>query len=214
MKVFGFPLSPFVRKVHVVAAEKGIAIEMVLANPRDPSPEFLDASPFRKIPALRDGDFTLADSTAIATYFEAIVPDPPVLPADPKTRARAVFFEETADTVLGAASAKIVFNRVVAPRILGMPGNEATVQEGIAELAHRLDWLETVAPADDWLAGSEYSIGDISVASVLRTLEYADAGLDRERYPAIAAWSDRVRARPAWQQVAALEEEVAKGFPV
>ncbi|QGN53281.1 hypothetical protein GKE62_00615 [Novosphingobium sp. Gsoil 351] len=61
MQVFGFPLSPFVRKVHLVAAEKGIEVEMVVVDPRKPDPDFLAASPFRKIPALKDGDYMLAD---------------------------------------------------------------------------------------------------------------------------------------------------------
>lgn len=47
MEVFGFPLSPFLRKVHVVAAEKGIAVEMVVSDPRNPDPDFPAASPFR-----------------------------------------------------------------------------------------------------------------------------------------------------------------------
>ena len=92
MKVFGFPLSPFVRKVHLVAAEKGIAIEMVLGTPGQPSPEFLAASPFGKIPALQDGDFNLADSTAIVTYLDALHPDPPMLPGDARQKGKAIWF--------------------------------------------------------------------------------------------------------------------------
>ncbi|MDE2596277.1 MAG: glutathione S-transferase family protein [Sphingomonadales bacterium] len=208
MQVFGIPLSPFVRKVHCAAAEKGIAIEMVPANPRDPSPAFLAASPFRKIPALVDGDFQLADSTAIVTYFEAIVPQPALLPAEARQRARAIWFEEFADTVLVPSGAKIVFNRFVAPRIVGRPGNEEAALEGERELPRFLDWLEGEVPDAGWLAGEHFSVGDIAVASVLRTLAYVDWGPDAARYPRTAAWYDRVAARPAWQQVAALEAEV------
>lgn len=124
MKVFGLPLSPFVRKVHIAAAEKGIAIETVPVDPRNPSPEFLAASPFRKIPALQDGDFLLADSTAILTYFEAMQPAPALLPAEPRARAKAIWFEEVADTILQPSAVKIVFNRFVAPKVLGRPGDE------------------------------------------------------------------------------------------
>jgi len=205
MKVFGFPLSPFVRKVHLVATEKGIAFETVLTNPANPNPEFLAASPFRKIPALQDGDYNLADSTAIVTYLDALKPDPPILPGDARQRAKAIWFEEFADTMMVAAGGKIVFNRFVGPRFMGREGDEAAAKQGEAELAPLLDYFEGVVPADGWLSGADCSIGDIAVASVFRTLGYVGFEPDAARHPLTAAWYARVCARPAWQTVAANE---------
>lgn len=211
MKVFGLPLSPFVRKVHIAAAEKGIEIETVPVDPRNPPPEFLAASPFRKIPALQDGDFLLADSTAILTYFEALRPDPALLPTDPRARAKAIWFEEVSDTVMQPAAVKLVFNRFVAPKVLGRPGDEAAALEGERELAPRLEWLEGQAPQSEFLAG-DYSVGDIAVASLLRTLSFVGSGPNATKFPRTTAWYERVTARPAWQQVAALEKQLAAQF--
>lgn len=208
MKVFGFPLSPFVRKVHLVATEKGIEVETVLSNPASPSPEFLAASPFRKIPALQDGDFTLADSTAIVTYLDALQPEPPMLPGDAKQKATAIWYEEFADTILTPAGGKIVFNRFVGPKFLGMPGDEDAAKQGEAELVPILDYFESVAPADGWLTGSAISIGDIAVASVFRTLGYVGFEPKAATHPRTAAWYARLCARPAWQEVAAREASI------
>ena len=208
MKIFGFPLSPFVRKVHLVATEKGITVETVLSNPADPLPEFLAASPFRKIPALQDGDFTLADSTAIATYLDALHPDPPMLPGDARQKAQAVWFEEFADTIMTPAGGKIVFNRFVGPRFLGRPGDEDAAKQGEADLVPVLAYFEGVAPETGWLTGSALSIGDIAVASVFRTLGYVGFEPDQAKHPQTAAWYARVCARPAWQEVAAREAAV------
>ena len=212
MKVFGFPLSPFVRKVHVVAAEKGIAVEAVPANPNAPSPEFAAASPFRKIPALQDGDFTLADSSAIAAYLDAVQPSPALTPGDARARGKAVWFDEYADTILAAASGKVVFNRFVGPKVLGMAGDEEAAAQGERDLAPVLDYLESVAPADGWLAGSEFSLGDISVACTLKTISYVLPVPDAATHPRTAAWYARVRARPAWQQVEAAETQAMAPF--
>ncbi|MET0179211.1 MAG: glutathione S-transferase family protein [Novosphingobium sp.] len=206
MQIFGFPLSPFVRKVLVAAAEKGIAVDNVHFHPRQPPPEFLAASPFRKIPALRDGDYTLADSTAIITYFEAKHPDPPLLPAEAKARGKAIWFEEFADTIATPAGAKIMFNRFVAPKLLGMPGDEAKAREGEEELRPILAYLEREAPADGWLAGETFSVGDIAVASVLTSLGYVGLSPDPATQPATSAWLQRVRDRPAWREVAGREQ--------
>lgn len=108
---------PYVRKVLVVAAEKGVKLDNRPINPSTSTdPQFLAASPFRKIPVLLDGDMALADSTAIVTYLEALHPEPAVLPAAPRERARAVWFEEMADTIMHAAGQRIFHNRVVAPK--------------------------------------------------------------------------------------------------
>lgn len=208
MQVFGFPLSPFVRKVLVVAEEKAIEVENVLFHPRDPPAEFLAASPFGKIPALRDGDFMLADSTAIVTYMEALRPDPPLLPAEPKARGKAIWFEEFADTLATPAGAKIMFNRFVAPKLLGMPGDEEAARKGEDELAPILAYLERAVPADGWLAGEAFSIGDIAIASVLSSLAYIGKTPDPDGQPATAAWLARVTARPAWQAVVEREKAI------
>ena len=208
MQVFGFPLSPFVRKVHLVATEKSVEVETVLGNPRDPSPEFLAVSPFRKIPAIRDGDFALCDSTAIATYIDAKHPNPPIFPAEPQARGRAIWFEEFADTVMVAAGGKVVFNRFVGPVVMGLPGDETAAAQGVAELAPIMAYLESQAPASGWLAGPEFSIADISVASVCRTLGYVGMLPDPATHPRTAAWYARVCERPAWQAVASREAAV------
>ena len=69
MIVYGSSLSPYVRKVLAFAGEKGIEVELRPGGIPSPSAEFSEASPFRKMPALRDGDYTLADSSAIIHYL-------------------------------------------------------------------------------------------------------------------------------------------------
>ncbi len=208
MKVFGFPLSPFVRKVHLLAAEKGVAVEMVLGMPGRPNPEFEAASPFGKIPALQDGDFTLSDSTAICTYIDALHPAPPMLPGDARAKARAIWFEEFADTILVDAGRKVLFNRFVGPTFFGVPGDEAVAEQGLEELGPIMDYLEGQAPQSGWLAGDAFSVGDIAVASALRSLGYVGLEPDPAKHPRTAAWYDRVKARPSWQAVAEREDAV------
>ena len=52
MKIYGFPLSPFVRKVLVAAQEKGIEVELVPSNPQHPDYAFLACSPSSNNPAM------------------------------------------------------------------------------------------------------------------------------------------------------------------
>src|SRR5436305_12929859 len=119
MILYGSSLSPFARKVLAYAAEKGIELDLQPTGFPNHSPEYLEASPFRKMPALRAGDYTLADSSAIIHYLEAKFPEPALIPADPQLRGKTIWLEEFADTIACAAVGKTFFNRIVAPRPAG-----------------------------------------------------------------------------------------------
>ena len=198
MIVYGASLSPFVRKVLAFAAEKGVKVENRPFALTSPPAEFIAASPFRKIPALQDGDFTVCDSSAIVHYIEAKHPEPALIPADPRDRARTIWFEEYADTIMMAVMAKIFFNRVVAPKFLGRPGDLAAAEVAERdELPGVLDYLETHAPETGrFLVGDRITLADIAVASPFANLRHMDLNLDR--FPRSRAWADAILARPSF----------------
>ncbi|MDE2563721.1 MAG: glutathione S-transferase family protein [Sphingomonadales bacterium] len=212
LKIFGFPLSPFVRKAAVVAREKGVDYTLVAVNPRNPAADFAAASPFRKMPAIQDGDYVLSDSTAIAAYLDRAHPEPAIFPEGARELGRAIWFEEFADTIVASSGGKVVFNRFVGPRVLGMPGDEAAAEQGCAELQPMMDYLESQVPDEGWLVGGAYSIADISIATILKTLDYVGACADPASHPKTAALYQRVLARPAWQVVLEEEHKVTGAF--
>jgi len=186
------------------AAEKGIELELrpTGAAPGQPSEEFLEASPLRKMPALRDGDYTLADSTAIVHFLEAKFPEPALIPADPKLRGKTIWFEEFADTVACAAVGKIFFNRVVAPRFLGRDGDlDAAAACERDDLPPMLDYLEKVVPADGgFLVGDRLTLADLAIASPFANFEHCGVNVDPDRYPRTIAYVQRILARPSFSQ--------------
>ena len=93
MILYGSSLSPFVRKVLAYADEKGIELELTPVAPGDPNPEFRAASPFGKMPGFRDGDFGLADSSAIIHYLETKFPEPVLIPTEPRERGKTIWFD-------------------------------------------------------------------------------------------------------------------------
>lgn len=208
MIVYGSTLSPFVRKVLAFAAEKGVAIELRPGGMGQGGDDFAAASPFRKMPALRDPgaedgrDFTLCDSSAIVTYIEAKHPAPALLPADPIGRARAIWFDEFADTILFGAARVMFFNRLVAPRFLKTPGDAAAADKAEREdLPPTIDYLETVAPEDGFLLGEHVTLADIAVASPFVNLAHVDWTVDAARWPRTAAYVARIHARPSFAPI-------------
>ena len=202
MILYGSSMSPFVRKVLVYGAEKGMAFDLQPSGFPNPTAEFLEVSPAGKMPALRDGDYLLADSSAIIHYLEAKQPDPPLIPADARRRGKTIWFEEYADTILFACGAKIFFNRIVAPRFMGRPGDDA-----VADAAERDDlppilaYLETVVPdAGGYLVGDGLTLADIAIAGPFANLRHCGITIDRGRHPRSAAFVERILARPSFTQ--------------
>ncbi|HEX8842067.1 MAG TPA: glutathione S-transferase family protein [Sphingomicrobium sp.] len=201
MILYGSSLSPFVRKVLAYAGEKGIELDLQPTGFPNHSPEYLEASPFRKMPAFRDGDYTLADSTAIIHYLEAQFPEPALIPADPKLRGKTIWFEEFGDTILCSCGAKMFFNRIVAPRFLGRPGDEeAAATAEREELPPILDYLEKVVPdAGGFLVGDSITIADIAVASPFANLAHLDVELDQGRHRRTRAYVESILDRPSFK---------------
>lgn len=202
MILYGSSLSPFVRKVLAFAAEKGIELELrpTGSAPGQPSEEFIEASPVRKMPALRDGNFTLADSSAIAHFLEALKPEPPLIPNEPQARGKTVWFDEFADTVIAACSAKMFYNRVVLPRFLGKEGDEqAAIAAEREELPPLLDYLEKVVPdAGGFLVGDSITLADISIASPFANFAHLGCARDQTRHGRVYAYVESILARPSF----------------
>ena len=208
--VYGASASPFVRKVRVFLSEKGIPYELEPIFPFGAGPEFKKISPLGKIPAFRDGERTLADSSVICSYIERTHPTPPLYPSDPYEYARALWFEEYADgglvTVVGP---KIFFQKFVAPRFFNRPTDEEMVSKAIEEeLPPMFDYLEGELGQGDYLVGRTLSIGDIGVTTQFVQLRHCGLPVDRKRWPKLAAYVERMHARPSFK--ALIEEEMAQ----
>lgn len=211
MIVYGSTLSPYVRKVMVFAAEKGITLELKPAGMGRGGPDFEEASPFRKMPGFRDpeADFTISDSTAIVTYLEAKQPEPNLIPAEAKARARTIWYEEFADTIVMAMGTKLFFNRFVAPKVLKRPGDDAVADAAERdELPPILNYLERVVPASGFLVEDRLTLADIAVASPFVNLQYIGVDLDGTRWPRTTAYLDGVIARPSFAALAGAERQM------
>ena len=198
MIVFGPTLSPFVRKVRVFAAEKGIALEERPGRGSPPDPDFLAASPFRKIPALKDGDFLLSDSSAIVAYMEKLHPEPPLIPSEARAHARTIWFDEFADTILGAATLAIFFNRVMAARFGREPDLAAADRAEAEQLPPAFDYLESELRGSGFLVEDRLTLADIAVASFFPNLGYVRIAPDAKSHPKLAAYISAMLARPSF----------------
>ena len=125
LTIIGSFVSPYVRKVLACMTLKGLDYEVDPITPFFGNDEFERLSPLRRIPVLIDADFSVSDSSAICAYLDEAYRGHPLLPADPKDRARARWLEEYADTRLGDLFIwGLFYQKVVRPAVWGEAGDQ------------------------------------------------------------------------------------------
>ncbi len=216
MKLYGAALSPFVRKVRIVLAEKNVPHEFDATVPL--APEVLALHPQRKMPILRDGDLVVPDSSVICAYLEKTHPLPALYPEDPAELTRALYLEEYADAHMPEGMGLIVFERFVKPHLLGQPTDEARVAELTTAATERwfgrptsaggnampsvLDYLESQLPADRDSVLARFSIADVALGAHFGWLAAAGFEIDAARWPRTAHYHAALRDRPSFKSTA------------
>jgi len=205
--VLGGSVSPFVRKVRVVLAEKGLDYEHEQVNPFAGPPGWREISPLGKIPAFKDGDRSLCDSSVICAYLEKRFPTPALYPTDPYDYARALWFEEFMDGgVVPVVGPKVFFPLVLQPIFSGGQAPSAEV-EALAKKTFEEDaaplfaYLEKELGDRDYFVGNQLTIADIAVASIMVNPWLAGFAPERKRFPKLRAFLDRMWSRPSFKKL-------------
>ncbi len=205
--IYGTEGSPFVRKVLVTLQEKQLAWTLEEVNVFAPPDWFVEISPARRIPVLRDAslpgtepEVTLADSSAICGYLERKVPTPALYPSRPRDYGQALWLEEYADTLLAARIGFGLLRTLIsAPQKGEAPGLEQARKTVHKDLPPLLDYLEQTLGTRQWFVAEQFGIADIALGAQLMGLVVTRVGIDANRWPNLKRFTDDLFARPSFQ---------------
>jgi glutathione S-transferase len=208
LTVFGAPLSPFVRKVRLCLLEKGLDYQLEVVMPFTPPDWYLQLNPLGRIPAMKDGELCLADSSVICQYLEeAYEQTTRLYGSNPAERGQIRWLEKYADYELAPLTTFGVFrNRVLKPSS-GIACNEESVQAALNEkLPPHFDYLERQLAQNAYFVGDRLSMADIAFACQLINMEHGGELIDAERWPALAAHFARMKTLASVQSVLPSEQ--------
>ncbi|HEX3937631.1 MAG TPA: glutathione S-transferase N-terminal domain-containing protein [Xanthobacteraceae bacterium] len=193
MKLHWSPRSPFVRKVMIVAHERGVAgritcVRTVAATAK-PHAELMADNPLSKIPTLvLDDGAVLYDSPVISEYLDALDGTPKLFPREPKARMTALRRQALGDGFLDM----MVLLRD--ERMRAHP-SEQHVASTLARKAAVLASLEREAES---LATTPFGIGHIAIGCALSYLDFRFADDNwRKGHLRLANWHAAFAARPS-----------------
>lgn len=183
--LYGAPGSVFVRKPRILLQEKNIEFKSDPINLYQyVNDKFKEASPLNKIPALSDGDFTLADSSAICAYLDKKYPYPSFYPTDPEEYGKALWYEEYADTALFQAIAPCYYQTILVPLYQGLKPDQAAIDLALNEKLPKVaSYLENQLIKKEYLVGNQFTIADVSLVSIFLNMYLSGYKLNHKTWP-------------------------------
>jgi glutathione S-transferase len=207
--VHSIPGSPFGRAVLATLEEKaaGYRLAPVAPNMLKAEPH-ISRHPFGRVPVLEHGGFMLYESQAILRYLDRVLPAPPLTPADPKAAARMDQAMNVNDWYLfQGVNSVIGFHRVVGPRLMGLPPDEAAIAAAMPRAHVVVNELARLLGEQAYFAGGAVSLADMLIAPQFDFLAATPewSALTAEA-PNLVAWLDRMNTRSSlktttWEQV-------------
>ena len=187
MTLFSAPADPWSHRTRLVLAEKGLDIEIVSVTPGSLPEDLLDLNPDHSLPTLVDRDLVLYDSRVIIEYLDERFPHPPLMPADPVTRAqfRVALYRIERDWYGALEQMDREGDRRQLPRLRKILLD--TILQGIE--------LFQLKP---FFLSEEFSLVDATLAPVLWRLPQYQIELPPRAQP-VLKYESRIYSRPAFR---------------
>ncbi len=196
LKIWGRVNSVNVKKALWAAAELGLKYERIDAGLQfgvNKTPEYLKMNPTGLVPTIEDDGFVLWESHSIVRYLCAKHAAGTLWPTDLRARADAERWMDWAFT----------FQRAMRDVFWGLIRTPAekrdlkAIEEGRLRSAELLAIPESILAARKYLTGDAFTMGDIPFGCELQ--RWMRVPIERPRFPAVEAWFERLRERPAFR---------------
>jgi glutathione S-transferase len=194
VKIYGSPLSSYMRTARMACVEKGVAYDLVEMAPGATVDGV--SHPFGKIPVMVHGGFRLYETQAIARHIERSFGGPALIPAD--ARAQALmdqWISATCDYLYQSCVRELVLPRLVVP-MRGGQTDEAAIQRSLPRIVRHLEVVDEALGRSPYLAGEAVSLADLFLAPIMFWTWFTPEGRQAlEPRRNIGKWWERMAAR-------------------
>lgn len=198
--------SPYARKVRISLGEKNIPFELRTEVPWDSTTATPRYNPLEKLPVLitEDGE-GVYESRYILEWIEAKFPTPTMLP-------------DGIDDVLFARKVEVVADGVCDACVLMFwerhrPDAEQSkpwIARQMRKVEGGLKALASWTADQEFVVGKRFGLADIATGTVVKYLDVRFPDLPwREWHPNLAAFSDRMEARPSFTNTTPVAQKIS-----
>lgn len=163
--VYGNPRSTYVRTVRMALAEKGVAYRHELAAPH--SEAILSICPFGRVPAFRDGDFTLYETSAIVRYIDESFDGTALVASNPWARTRMEQYVSLINCHGYDAMVRRYVLQYIFPKGADGKPDRQLIDKAVPEIKQQLETFDQAYGARDYLVGAEMTMADLLLAPIV-----------------------------------------------
>jgi glutathione S-transferase len=200
--LYVFPPSPRAFKVMAIANHLGIDtnirfLDLVKGEQRQP--DYAALNPNMRMPTLKDGDYVLWESCAIAQYLADKKPESGLFPKNERARLDVTRWQFWDMAHWDPSCAVFLFENLIKPVVLksGDP-DQAALAKGAENFERLAKVLDAQLKGRKFITGDTLTVADFGIAAPLNYAEMAR--LPIEPYREIKRWYASMRALPAWQK--------------
>lgn len=203
--LYGHPLSGNTYRVRLLLELLKVEYEFKqidLMKGEHKQPPYLAINPFGQVPAITDGDVTLADAQGILTYLARQYGSEEWLPTDAVSLSHVVRWLSIAagEVRQGPESARLYHLFKV---------KSINVDRAIEKSEFILAQLNDHLSSRTWLEFERPTIADIAIFPYVALAPDGQVSLDA--YPHVLAWIDRVKHLPGFIGMRSIEAPAAVG---
>ena len=194
IKLYDFKSSPNCQRVKVVLAEKNLAYDTVpidLRKQEQKNPEYLKLNPYGKVPVLTDDSTVLYESLIINEYLDEKYPNPPLMPKDPASRAKARILVDYGMAHFDSAYQKLRVELMKETKEQSQP----IIDGAKSDLKKLLQRFEDEIGQKPYLMG-DFSLVDADLIPRFTRLEGFGV-LPDPALPRLGKYMERMKARPS-----------------
>jgi glutathione S-transferase len=214
------------QKVRLALVEKGLdAKEHTMTLRGDQfDPAYVRLNPNAVVPTLVHDGEPITESSVILYYLDEVFPEPPLMPAAPRARAKVRLFNKLIDEYVHTSCMILTFATAFRPGLLKIAPEQRDAELAKSPIRHRaeqkgdavnhgldskyardalayhaklLGWIDAAMKSGRYLAGDAYSNADVAVIPYVLRLELLRLSRLWDKHPGVAAWWERVRERPS-----------------
>ncbi|MGE5640521.1 MAG: glutathione S-transferase family protein [Clostridia bacterium] len=198
LRIWGRTNSVNVKKALWACEELGLKYERIDAGLQfgvNKTPEYLKMNPTGLVPTLEDDGFQLWESHTIVRYLAAKHGLGTLCPSDLRQRADAERWMDWAFT-LQRAMRDVFWGLIRTP---AEKRDAKAIEAGVRASNDLMRIPEAALAARPYVAGAAFTMGDIPLGCEVQ--RWMRVPIERPRMPAVEAWFERLRERPAFRSI-------------
>jgi glutathione S-transferase len=172
--LYGIPQSTYVRSARMACIEKGVPYTLEPVMPHSPTIDALH--PFGKVPAMKHGDFTLYETSAIMRYVDEAFDGPKLAPADARGRARMEQWISTINSYFDSAIVRRLVVQYAFPSGPDGKPDRGVIDKAAVDVKKQMTLLDTAVAEGPFLLGANISLADLLLAPMMAYLSQTPEG--------------------------------------